>query len=751
MTLTEMLNTLFPTGPLVEAPTDEQLAVLQHPSGPAWVLAGPGTGKTQSLALLVLRLLYVENDESQEQRVPPSSIFVTTFTDKAAINLQDRISRFRRILEQHHPSVRGVDVSDLRIRTLDSACNDILQRKRADNYSNVRLMDRFEQYLFVYENLSIVREDTSQDHAFWAHFHYLIQQRDWQPNRSSRWTGGLRLPPKWARASALVQLFDRIAQDTVSVDFLRTSNSAHGRLADLYDEYRSALNAHHRCDFAHLQARFAEFLESPIGQGYVKGGPGHLPIKWVIVDEYQDTNPLQESIYLRLAGSSPHNLVVVGDDDQALYRFRGASVECMVTFGEACIRAFDLNERRVATYPLSGNFRSHPAIVDFCEGYITAFPVMNKPGARARGKNPLQHKSNINGSYHAVGTMTCNKVAETAARYATAVRELVDANVVEDASQCCLLLTSTKEGKLGAGPYVEALRERGLVPYNPRSKSFLEREEVRTMLGALIRIIDPKGDWLPDWPPDLVELLGSCHDAVETAVEANIDLKTYLVECNENLAQHPNSFVPASLQEIVYLLLSRNPFNAWQRDRISRVRLARVTALIESYAAMPVPGQPNISRGQLKSAVDGTGGVVSGWCRQFYHRFFGYLQRAGLDEEEQDDVLVPLGTVPVMTIHQAKGLEFPFVFVGHLSKAATPGPAHRLETELGRFSLRKETKGPLLSDEERANLDLIRQYYVAYSRAQWALIMVGLRSHLKKGQIPCGPSKNWLTHRVVPL
>jgi hypothetical protein len=94
MTLTELINTLFPPGH-PNRRTPEQEAIFRHPQGPAWVLAGPGSGKTEVLTLLVLRLLYVENDPAQSERMQPEAIFVTTFTEKAARNLEDRISHYR--------------------------------------------------------------------------------------------------------------------------------------------------------------------------------------------------------------------------------------------------------------------------------------------------------------------------------------------------------------------------------------------------------------------------------------------------------------------------------------------------------------------------------------------------------------------------------------------------------------------------------------------------------------------------------
>ena len=86
------------------------------------------------------------------------------------------------------------------------------------------------------------------------------------------------------------------------------------------------------------------------------------------------TNPAQEEIYFQLAKST-QNLVVVGDDDQAMYRFRGGSVECMVTFDHACEVFLGVPRANVARYTLVDNFRSHPSIVEFVNDYIGGFPV----------------------------------------------------------------------------------------------------------------------------------------------------------------------------------------------------------------------------------------------------------------------------------------------------------------------------------------------------------------------------------------
>ena len=190
MTLVELLSIVFPSGQ-PNSPTSEQEAILRHPQGPGWVLAGPGSGKTEVLTLLVLRLLYVENDPVQATRVRPESIFLTTFTEKAARNLEDRLSQYRGQIVMQRPDLAAIDTSKLHLGTLHGLCNDLLQEFRAPNYQNVRLLDELESSMFVYEQLSIVdTPNDATDRPFWTFFSYLFSPREWQTSWS--W-----LPSKW--------------------------------------------------------------------------------------------------------------------------------------------------------------------------------------------------------------------------------------------------------------------------------------------------------------------------------------------------------------------------------------------------------------------------------------------------------------------------------------------------------------------------------------------------------------------------
>lgn len=752
MKLADLISILFPPG-TSKSLTPKQTYILQHPQGPAWVLAGPGSGKTEVLTLFVLRLLYVEGDSSQAARVPPESIFVTTFTEKAARNLEDRISAYRAKVIAAWPDLASIDVSKLRIGTLHGLCNDLLQEFRGPNYQNVRLMDEFEQALFVREHMSLIKQpNPPAEIAFWRDFPWLFTPQQWQPRRAYP-------PSRWNSTYALVKLLNRLVEDRVSFPGIKAAGGQLAVLADLYEEYSQHLANTFRCDFSQLQGRFLEFLQSTLGTTFRDGdGEANPGIQWVLVDEYQDTNPMQEAIYFELSSRAPHNLVVVGDDDQAMYRFRGGSVECMVTFDDACQAYLGVPKTSVAKYDLTDNFRSHSDIVTFFDDYIRAFPLMQQPGARSP-KPSITPKRTIPQTYPPVGTLAGSTLENTADLFSHMVRELVDTGVVNDPSECCLLLKSTKESPMNAGKYVAALKDKGLDFYNPRNKAFAEQEEVQGLLGALLAIVDPdrrsaldtaNQHSIPTEEPDL-------RATFDRLALAHKPLEKYVQDANTAIKSKAGQALDASLQELAYYILGLEPFTTWLDDPVRRVRLAKLTKLLEAYSSMPVldpatgRSRPGVTRGFLKASTHYPGEIVGGWLNSFYHLFLGYVLGAGFDDEEDDEVICPPGRVPVMTMHQSKGLEFPFVFVGHMGESPKVSASHEMETLFSAYPANPARAFVRPPASDRAQMDMIRQYYVAYSRAKYALILLGTNAHFGKQTVPLGPTRNWVRHRTQPL
>lgn len=691
----------------------KQKEAVEYDGGSLWLLAGPGSGKSEVLVTRTLKLLCVDG-------VKPRSIILTTFTNKAARNLEDRLATYWAALQNTDPTLQSVDLADIRIGTLHSLCNDILQEYRYPKYQNVRLLDQVEQDLFVYRYASITDH---QNISFWTYFAHAVP--DWRDKKYC--------PNKWKRAKAAVTLFNHIVEDYVDVQKMILAGEHWATLAEFYQQYTEALEQNYRCDFAHLQACFLEFLTSPSGNRFLEGdGQNQPPLMHVLVDEYQDTNPIQERIYLALANKTLHSITVVGDDDQALYRFRGGNVSCMVNFDNACMAALGESPQKIQ---LDKNYRSHSSIVEFFNSYITSFPEMIASGVRAPGKNPVTAASKISGSYHAVSWITRKKVADLPNAVVDLVKNhLIADGIISDYSQCVLLLRSAKDSPRNAGPFIAAFQQHNIPVYNPRSKSFMESEEVQCLLAALVQVIDKNYTFCSSYKDPTgrpLSWVGTVQGWINTlnSIRGNPTLFTnqlddYLNHSNAELpklcAENKGKFLNLNLLEIIYRVLALEPFRTWQKDPVRNLRLSKLSRLFDGYHSFKLDGLRANAGGDLDPT----------FLNRFYTMFISYLIEAGIDDDEDEEVIVPQGYLPIMTIHQAKGLEFPFVFVAQLGQGGEVGAAHILEQDIASFRqdlYSRNTRSPELLVVE----DDIRLLYVAYSRAQYGLILVGTEDHVK--------------------
>ena len=324
------------------------------------IAAGPGTGKTEVLVARCLKFMCCDG-------VEPGSIILTTFTEKAARNLEDRLSEALLSLSQQYPKLSTIDPSGLRIGTLHGLCNRVLQEYRYTGYQNLRLLDEMETALLIHR-LVERKVSTSDKTTIEGQFGYIFGRNP--TRRKGRWDWSL----------ALLTLFNRLIEDQIDLGKLQGAGGAWATLHQAYQTYEQELAGAYSCDFAHLLRHFLSFLATGQGSAFLQGsGEVRPPLTHVLVDEYQDTNPIQESIYFGLSDSSPHNITVVGDDDQALYRFRGGTVECMVGFPSMCQTRWNISPHVVY---LSDNHRSDQDIVNWCNSYITSFPQMAAPNVR---------------------------------------------------------------------------------------------------------------------------------------------------------------------------------------------------------------------------------------------------------------------------------------------------------------------------------------------------------------------------------
>lgn len=705
---------------------DEQLKVVMHEDDPLWIVAGPGSGKTEVLVIRTLKLVFVNN-------IDPKSIIITTFTKKAAKNLFDRILRYASQIFKDNPGLeQQIDIHSLRIGTLHGLCNDIMLEYKTPEYENYRLLDENEQYLFIYEHSELVRDNSAKFLPLWDKLEFLFS--DFDPISNSRgWNDKTKLPNKWRRTDASISVFNRIVEDMIDLDKVKKAGNNWELLCEAYGDYLAKLEINRRCDFALLQSKFINFLGSELGSLFLKGNgsKNHPGIRYVMVDEYQDTNPIQEKIYFKLAQET-HNLCVVGDDDQALYRFRGGTVDCMVTFNDACEIFYGYQKAKIKPTFLNKNYRSHPSIVGYYDLYIDSFNVMRQKGSRVNGKPSLDSQSGISGSYHSVAYITGTNIASVAGRFANFVKYLLDNNIITTPSKCALLMRSVRETPRNAGPFAQALRDVGIKPYNPRSRTFLEQEEVMIALGAFISIIDPNLNALDTIKGNGIQrVVREWVNEYESRKDEFPELRNYVNESIKSIRfKGKDIWLNVNILEIFYRILAHEPFSNWSNEAEKTYRLGKLSTIFETYSSIPYQNSHSNTRGNLRTSSTSAGEISFNWRQNFYYSLTGLLVSKGMNDPEDEAIICPPDRLPIMTVHQAKGLEFPFVFVYDLNRRPSADSSILLENLLVDF----RTKQPSVkfTEDQRAEQDLIRFYYVAYSRPQYALIHLVTKSQLRE-------------------
>ncbi len=293
---------------------DEQLTAVKHKIGPLLIIAGAGTGKTK---VITERIKYLIVD----QKIPPSDILALTFTEKAAYEMQERVD-----------VLLPYGYTNLWIHTFHSFCDRVL-RDEAHNIgldSNYKLMTEAEAVLLMRNNifdlgLKIFRplgNPTKFLDDLLTHFSRL-KDEDVTPEEYI----------KWARKQ----------KDEESKEYLE--------LADAYQKYEDLKVKNSLMDFADLISNtLLLFRTRPaILKKFQK------KFQFILVDEFQDTNYAQNELAILLSGDD-RNITVVADDDQSIYRFRGAAVSNVLQFKK------NYPDSEVIT--LINNYRSTPNILD---------------------------------------------------------------------------------------------------------------------------------------------------------------------------------------------------------------------------------------------------------------------------------------------------------------------------------------------------------------------------------------------------
>ncbi len=626
-----------------------QKEIVEFERGVLQVVAGPGTGKTEALVSRVVELL--------KKGFPPDSIVMVTFTRKAAEEFSTRL------LEKARGS--GVDPLGVYCGTLHSLCLQIMDEFGFDEISGKKLIDDFSRKVFIYD---VFKDKFDRFPEFFGRFCW-------------------KAPFPIRFVNLVEALVDRIVYYDVDLNSMEKEGGAYREAVDIYRTYEDALKNRGFIDFNTVEKLFLKFLDSPYGKEFLE------KVKHLLVDEYQDTNPLDEKIYFKLA-RIVESFVVVGDEDQSLYSFRGATVKSFIKF-ESRIKKI-LERRLEEDFPfkkvfLVKNYRSDRDIINFLNYFIDSFHRLGLERVEGKEKWKLQpaddgdERTERRVSYPASKKLKRiapkkrpNRVTdlreELAREVSGLIEELLCEGSISKVSDCVLLVPSARENEDSFISFLrKELESKGIKIYNPRSKSFGEKENVKRVVEVLKFVVEGNGE--------LPKTLN--REKVEELKEKFRNGKIGLLEVFYALLPLMGYLTDESFQDPELLF-----------------DLSQLSNFIKQFELV-----------YPKEEIPEKFGTV----------FIELIREA--DEPELPPDYLPDQYLPVMTIHQAKGLEFPVVFVAVDWLYDDDSDAM---VEFLRNFVSPQVRGLLPGKD---NWNSVRKFFVAFSRAKELLVILDTREN----------------------
>ena len=536
-----------------------QLELIGCLDGPVRGVAGPGTGKTLAVALRSVNVLLLGKAE-------PAELVLCTYSRAAAQELRQRFTAL--------VTAAGYtgDLNRVRINTIHGLCRRILR-------SHARRVG-------LRRNFAMLNED-DQRRLLLRHYDEVFgPDLDILEGEGWRWREP-RLVIRNAR-----KYFARICDELIDAgELARSGDPFHAALGRCYRRYRESLLDEGTADFDHLQRWAGELLEDARIADPISAG-----IRYLVCDEYQDTSYVQERLLVRLSRSHG-NLCVVGDDDQSIYRFRGAAVTNLLQFPD--------HFSSCRTVELGVNHRSHSDIVRFYDRWMATAADWSNPDPRGC---PFRHPKTItphdpagDRDYPAVIAVAGRDVRDEGRQLADMLLLLRHRGVIAGYDQAAMLLHSV------TGPaavrYLDAL-ERAGIPVNRVGSGTHGRQRARTRQALTVTTIhQAKGR---EWDVVIVGALGS--DNADTDPVGR-ELATYIrrpaFEPADRIADLDHArrrYVAFSRARHLLVLTASGSVHprfvdAWEQlprwDRASRRQLAR-QRFRPSETARRVEQQPDV-------------------------------------------------------------------------------------------------------------------------------------------------------------
>ncbi|MDX6232638.1 MAG: ATP-dependent helicase UvrD/PcrA [Nocardioidaceae bacterium] len=608
-------------------------AVLHH-EGPLLVIAGAGSGKTRVLTHRIAHLI-------QAHGISPFEILAITFTNKAAGEMKSRVG-----------ALIGPVAEKMWVSTFHSACVRILRRDAAKL--------GYPSSFTIYDQADAVRLTG-----------YVIRD--------------LNLDPKRFQPRAVHATISAAKNDAVTVEAYaeRGGGIFERKIADVYKEYQRRLHTAGAMDFDDLlQVTVELFRKEPEVLAHYQRRFRH-----VLVDEYQDTNRVQNDLVLALA-EQHRNVCVVGDSDQSIYRFRGADIRNINEFEEAFPDA--------SVIVLDQNYRSTQHILDAANSVIA-----NNLGRKPKELWTDSGAGNLLVRYHA------DDEGDEAQWVAHEMSRLHDEG--DRWSDCAVFYRTNAQGRV----MEEALLRSG-VPYKVVGGTrFYDRREVKDALAYLKAVVNPVDE------VSVKRVLNTPKRGVGDSSIGRLDAWATAkgIPFVEALREAPEAGVTGraikGIDDFLHLLDRLIDLVPDGPGPVLEAALDRSGYLAELQVEHSVEAE-----GRLENLAE-----LIGFAREF-DAVDAFLEQVSLVADTDDLPDDDSGSVVLMTMHAAKGLEFPNVFI--------------LGLEDGVFPHLRALGDPAELEEER------RLAYVGITRARERLYLTNAWSRTLFGSTQYNPPSRFL-------
>ena len=615
---------------------NEQREAVFCTEGPLLMLAGAGSGKTRSLTHRIAYLI-------EEKGVAPWNILAITFTNKAAQEMRERVD-----------ALVGYGSEDIWISTFHATCSRIL-RRHIDllGYDrNFTIYDASDQKSLMKEVLKEMKIDTKQ----------------------------------FPERSVMSEISSAKNEYKSPLDYRNEygSNFRNQRIADIYEHYQKRLKENNALDFDDLLVKMVDLFQA---------NPDVLEhyqdrFQYIMVDEYQDTNTVQ-FLLVSLLAKKYRNLCVVGDDDQSIYKFRGANIYNILNFEKVFPDAQVIR--------LEQNYRSTQNILNAANGVIA-----NNKGRKEKKlwtenqKGELVHFKQYDTEYdEADGVVSrINFLAMRGVQY----------------KDMAILYRTNAQSRI----FEEKLKQKNIPYAIVRGISFYDRKEIKDLMSYL-KVVDSGMDDLSVKRIINVPKRGIGQTTINRLQEFAILNQMSFLDAVFNADEIPE--VTRALAKLHKFADMIEEFREYASEHEISELLEHILDVTQYRAELEAEGtDESISR--LEDIEELFNDIAyyeeeeeNPNLRDFLAEKDMYTLNAGIDnlEDENNKVLL-------MTLHNAKGLEFNNVFLGGMEEGVFPG------------------FGAMMSGDESEIEEERRLCYVGITRAKERLFLSAAKRRMLRGQ-----------------